>query len=89
HARAAFWELLQILQEAKYQSTSYRIDVLYQMARCESELGRTDEAKAHCQEAIALEKACDFDHELDGPYESYSEIKKELKKLARSLTADR
>ena len=81
-AKEAFGELDKVLNSAKYQSVSYKVELLYQTAKCQFHLNNMLEAQRLCQEAIALEKQCDFSKEMDGPLEKFSEIKEELFELA-------
>ncbi len=76
-----FDKLYPILKNAKYQSVSYQIECLYQLARCHYQLGNYLEAQRYCQNAIILEKYCDFSKETDGPIENFADIKKQLHKL--------
>ncbi len=80
-AKQTFQDLDHILKSAKYQSISYQIECLFQIAKCQYQLGNFLDTQRLCQEAIALEKYCDFSREIDGPLESFSEIKKQLHKL--------
>lgn len=80
-AKETFGELEKVLNSAKYQSVSYRVELLYQTAKCQFHLNNMLEAKRLCKEAIALEKECDFSKEMDGPLEKFSEIKEELFEL--------
>lgn len=80
-AKKSFEHLYNILTDSKYQSISYQVECLYQMAKCQYELGNYFETKRLCREAIALEKQCDFSREIDGPLESYADIKDKLYEL--------
>ncbi len=80
-AREAFNELDKVLNSATYQSVSYQVEVLYQTAKCQFQLNNILEAQRLCIEAIALEKECDFSKEMDGPLETFSEIKEQLLEL--------
>jgi len=77
-AKNEFTEVLKILQEAPYQSISYQVDCLYQLARCEQALGNIRQSKTTCEEALALAKKCDFSKELNGPFEKYEDVLEEL-----------
>ncbi|MFQ5866127.1 MAG: tetratricopeptide repeat protein [bacterium] len=80
-AKQSFENLYDLLRAAKYQSISYQIECLFQIAKCQYHLGHYLEARGLCQEAIRLEKYCDFSKEMDGPLEKFSEIKKQLHQL--------
>jgi tetratricopeptide (TPR) repeat protein len=86
-ALRAFENLYALLKTAKYQSTSYQIEGLYQMAKSHYHLGNYLDAQRLSREAIALEKDCDFARELNGPIEKFSEIKKQLHKLNKKVEA--
>ncbi len=81
-AKGTFSELEKVLNSAKYQSVSYKVELLYQTAKCQFHLNNLLDAQRLCKEAIALEKECDFSKEMDGPLEQFSEIKEELFELA-------
>ncbi len=81
-AKETFNELDTVLDSAKYQSVSYRVELMYQTAKCQFHLNNMLEAQRLCKEAIDLEKECDFSKEMDGPLEKFSKIKKELFELA-------
>lgn len=76
-----FETLYSLLKTAKYKSTSYQVECLFQMAKSQYHLGNFLETQRLCQEAIALNKNCDFSKELDGPLEKFSEIENQLHKL--------
>ncbi|MFQ6113845.1 MAG: tetratricopeptide repeat protein [bacterium] len=80
-ARQHFETLYGLLTAARYQSVSYKIECLFQIAKCEYHLGNYLETQRFCQEAIRLEKYCDFSKEIDGPLEKFSEIEKQLHEL--------
>ncbi|MFQ5823122.1 MAG: tetratricopeptide repeat protein [bacterium] len=80
-SKQAFETLCNLLKAAKYQSISYQIECLYQIAKCHYHLGNYLETQRLCKEAIELEKYCDFSKEINGPLEKFSEIKKQLHKL--------
>lgn len=80
-AIATFEKLHDILKTTRYQSVSYQIECLYQMAKSHYHLGNYSETQRLCSEAIILETYCDFSKETDGPLESFSEIRKQLHEL--------
>ena len=84
-AKETFNELDKVLNAAKYQSVSYRVELMYQTAKCQFHLNDMLEAQRLCKKAIDLEKECDFSKEIDGPFEKFSEIKKELFELADKI----
>ncbi len=81
----SFTILLDLLNRTKYKSYSYKVECLYSMAKCNYEMKNLIEAKLLCQEAIALWPLCDFDKELEGPYESFSEILNGINNLSETL----
>lgn len=84
-----FNELYAILRETPYQSLSYRVDCLYQMARCEKELGSNATADQYCETAIQLNRRCDPSQELNGPLEDYDQIKSALMALHEEVCSPR
>lgn len=86
-ALQSFETLYALLKSARYQSISYQIECLYQMAKSQYHLKNYLETQRLCREAMALEKNCDFSKELDGPFEKFSEIKKQLHKLNKEVKA--
>lgn len=86
-AKETFDELDKVLTSAKYQSVSYRVELMYQTAKCQFHLNNMREAQRLCEEAIALEKECDFSKEMDGPLEPFSDIKEELFELVDKVKA--
>ncbi|RMF69825.1 MAG: hypothetical protein D6743_01265 [Calditrichaeota bacterium] len=84
-ASQCFEKLHTLLTETKYKSVSYQVDCLYQMAKCAYQLGHYLETQRLCQQALALEKTCDFSKEIDGPFEKYAEIKKGLRRLNKEV----
>jgi tetratricopeptide (TPR) repeat protein len=80
-AKYAFENVLKILDLTVYKSISYRVACLYQLAKCAFAVDDLNECRRLCEEALELDKSCDFSLELDGPNEDYSDIKKELNKL--------
>lgn len=80
-AKGSFEELYDVLRTTDYQSVSYQVDCLYQAAKCEYHLRNYPETRQRCQDAMILEKFCDFSEERDGPLEKFSEIRKELHEL--------
>jgi tetratricopeptide (TPR) repeat protein len=76
-----FEKLQAILKSSEYQSISFQIDCLYQLAKCHFQLGSYLDTKRLCQNAIILENYCDFSKETDGPIENFADIKKQLHKL--------
>ncbi len=81
NAIEVFEQLDTILKNTPYQSISYQIECMYQLARCHYQLGNYGDAKQLCADAIAREKDCDFSKETDGPLEKFSEIKDDLHRL--------
>jgi len=84
-ARASFERLHELLITTKYQSISYKVECLYQAAKCEYKLQNYGEAQELCQDALAMEKQCDFSRELDGPIDPYEDIVEELHELNKEL----
>ena len=84
-AKQTFEHLYEILKNAKYQSISYHIECLYQLAKCQFILKNYLEAQALCQNALALEPRCDFSKELNGPIEKFSETMNELRDLNKKV----
>ncbi|MFQ5769697.1 MAG: CDC27 family protein, partial [bacterium] len=80
-----FEQLYDILKFTKYQSVSYQIECLYHLAKSHYQLENYIETQRFCQEALMLEKFCDFSKELDGPLEKYSAIKDQLHKLNKEV----
>lgn len=86
-ARESFATLHELLINTQYQALSYQVECLYQAAKCEFKLKSYVEAQELCQDALALEKQCDFSRELDGPIEPYEDIVDELHELDKELKA--
>lgn len=82
-----FADLHNLLVDTKYQSISFQVECLYQMARSYYELGNHIETYRLCQEAIALDKKCDFSKELNGPIDKYEDIQDQLFKLNKKVDA--
>jgi tetratricopeptide (TPR) repeat protein len=80
-AKQAFEDLYALLKVAKYKSISYQIESLFQIAKSQYYMENYLETQRLCQEAIRLEKYGDFENEMNGPLEKFSEIKKQLYKL--------
>ncbi len=80
-AAAAFTRLHEILVAAPYQSISYQMESLFQIAKCEYESKDYYSTQARCSQALVLEKQLDFSRELDGPVESFDDIKSQLHDL--------
>lgn len=77
--------LLDLLDNTPYKSYSYKVECLYSLAKCNYEMKKLVKAKRLCQEAIAIWPLCDFDKELEGPYETFSEILNGLNNLSKVL----
>lgn len=80
-AKTYFNKLQNILKNSKFKSISYQVECLFQVAKCEYQLGNFLQTQKLCQDAIILDKYCDFSKELNGPLDNYSDIKKQLHKL--------
>ncbi len=76
-----FEKLQNILKTTTLQSLSYQIECLYQIAKCQYQKENYPETQRLCQDAIILEKQCDFSKELNGPLDKYSDIINELHKI--------
>lgn len=84
-AKETFEHLYNLLRESKYQSISYQVECLYQMAKCQYQSDNYFETERLCRDAVALEKRCDFSKEMDGPIESYADIKNNLHDLNKEV----
>ncbi|NIV93161.1 tetratricopeptide repeat protein [candidate division KSB1 bacterium] len=86
-AKVSFEKLYDILKNAEFQSVSYQVDCLYQIAKCDFNLGNYLQAQQCCEEAISMEEHCDFSKEREGPLEEFSEIKDGLHELNKNAEA--
>ncbi len=84
----SFEKLQRLLVAAPYQCTSYKVEALYQQARNHYESKNLFQTQRLCDEAMALLEVCDFSGEMDGPMESFSEIKENLLKLNKAVESD-
>jgi len=84
-ALSSYKTLHDILESTKYKSNSYKVECLYGLAKCNYEMENLMEAKRLCQEALAIWPQVNFDKEMEGPYESFSEILNHVNNLSEEL----
>ncbi|MFQ5709832.1 MAG: tetratricopeptide repeat protein [bacterium] len=82
-----FEQLYDQLQSVKYQSVSFKVDCLYQLAACQFQAGNTLDSWRNAQKAVELDKDCDMSKELDGPFDKHSDIEKQLQALNKKVSA--
>jgi len=84
----SFESLWKLLSMAKYISYSYQVDALFQTARSYYATGNLHNAEQLSEKAIGLLNRCDLSKELEGPYDSSGDIKKQLLKLNKQVKKD-
>jgi tetratricopeptide (TPR) repeat protein len=84
-AKTYFLKLFDILSNTEYHSTSFLIDCLFQLAKCEFYATNYQQSLNYCNEALQLEKKCVFSRERNGQYEKYPEIRINIRQLRKKL----
>lgn len=84
-AIAAFEKLRELLVRTPYQSISYQIDCLYQLAKSHHALQNIYDARRYCEAAMALTDKLDFSKEIDGPLDNFEDIQKALADLHNEI----
>jgi len=84
--QSLFEQIYEKIKDNQYQSIGYQVECKYWIARALSEQGKEQEALTMAREAMALSKTRDSDTEIEGPLDSFDEIKKDLEKLQEELS---
>ena len=84
-AESIFRHLLQRLEQSKLASIGYRVESKYWIAMSLNEQSRISEALQYTEEAIEQSGTRNGHLELEGPFESFWEIKTKLNELKKTL----
>ncbi len=86
--QSIFEEILTRIDAQPYRSVGFQVECKYWIARSMSETGRSAEALALTNEAIALSDTRNDDEELEGALNGFDEVKDWLKELKKTLTKE-
>ena len=81
-----FEQIYEKIKDHPYQSIGYQVECKYWIARVLSEQGKDQEALQLAREAISLSRQRKSEAEIEGPLDSFDEIKKDLEKLHQDLS---
>jgi len=84
--KVIFEQIYEKIKDHQYQSIGYQVECKYWIARVLSEQGKDQEALQLAREAISLSQQRNSEAEIEGPLDSFDEIKKDLEKLHEDLS---